>query len=808
MHIDDLALWAGEGESPDLGPSAVVPCADDALDLVSYNAEPKQHEPRNKFQPRSWELAKHMRASKKLKAVERKYGTLKADNEVLGKALAATSALDSSIVNICRQLGVQVGSCMHKAAIVARIAFVANIKGDFDGRHVQTRASSIVAQCALTQQREWTLQHIAGLMAKADDVDVEDLALGVNRPVHVITWQWDETSQRVRSLLGNRLKGERLTRHKVSAQIMMQSGTWDRYHVEGESCTLIDSNKMLARGCMLSRQSANFLIEGMSRAMPFFFDDIGDVRALALGSVATILSFSCDRASANFRTCAWIWKALEHSPDNFLPHLEPCALHAVHLVKCRPKEAKQLIGSISILSSCLRDWRFGEALRESILTHVRLRLDVQRVQRPDAQKVKATAVMDALFPQDEYEWCFDTDTKGERKKKRVRMDLEALANAVEFGSNASDKIIHHCCVEADSPEALAGMRIGGPCCTTEAESVEKVVAPILNWIVHNPLSSISASRWTHVVTGLRKTLAGILAQRVLPESLRSMQVHWGTHDGVIAALERAVAADEDDFKSKSKLRLLRVCKALCPERVGPTIALALQCVLAVDHIMYQVLGDGRRKRATLKDLCGHESSSIASAQDKIVQLLDGWGANAPIWQLFHSTGGSADDDEFTFSAKSQLLQQSAALLDHLELRMCNPPYSLIKLVDAGVPDVEARQAAIGFFKVSDHCLNTFCKRLKALYPNRSALVCEGKKVIQAWAESSCVAIDGTERSHGQMRQDLRTEKRARNFTRSSNKMVCSEVRVGHIARGGLDPAKINGAEFTNQDMRQTLLMFG
>ena len=234
----------------------------------------------------------------------------------------------------------------------------------------------------------------------------------------------------------------------------------------------------------------------------------------------------------------------------------------------------------------MRQWRFAAALRDTIVKLVKTRLEVIRVPRPAHMRTKAQEFIDLLFTQRDHEWMYVKTKDGERVKGPLLTDLEALAAAVEFGSLNDSKLTHYCCVQEGSPEHLAGLRVGGPCCRDKEESLEKVVVPILTWVVHRPWEVSAVSRWTHVVTLLKKTVVGFLAQRVLPESLRALRVHWDIHDGVISALERMVAADANDFSSKNKLRLYRVCKALCPSEMAFEAAIVLNVLMCVDPLLF------------------------------------------------------------------------------------------------------------------------------------------------------------------------------------------------------------------------------
>ena len=104
-----------------------------------------------------------------------------------------------------------------------------------------------------------------------------------------------------------------------------------------------------------------------------------------------------------------------------------------------------------------------------------------------------------------------------------------------------------------------------------------------------------------------------LAQRVLPECLRHLQVSWDINEGLEASLARLILADMNDFTSRNKLRLLRICKTLCPPDAAWKLGLVFVSMLSVDPLLYDLLGDSERPRATLADLCSHADSPLARA---------------------------------------------------------------------------------------------------------------------------------------------------------------------------------------------------
>ena len=531
---------------------------------------------------------------------------------------------------------------------------------------------------------------------------------------------------------------------------------------------------------------------GLSRAMPVFFDDVTEVLRLCAGGALVIVSICCDRASANFRACAWLWKQMDLPQLRrcILPHFEPCALHGVSLVKCRAKGGKALIAAMASLGCLMKQQRFAGQLRLEILHQVGSRLRVVRAPRPAGCSARAERLARILFAADTDDWLHRTSSSGERYKSQLLLDLEALCAAVDFGSVA-EELTHYCCVQEGDAAHAAGATPGDACCRSREESVEQVAAPLIQWFCHKSWEQ-SDNRWTKSVNLLRRVLTGCLAQRILPESLRGMQTSWKVHEGIAAQLERLVRANADDFSSRNKLRLLRICRVLCPPDAASDTAITLHCLLAVDPILYDLLNKGGapdQAHASLADLCSWDRNPISSAQNRIVASLQDWGEEGQVWCALTSVGCRFDDTRCALKAKAELLALSAALVDHFELRMGAPPYSLIRLISAGASPEDKARCVDTFLRTPEHCLTEFCRRLRMLFPTMDRMLKHGPSIIAAWVQGSFLDIGRTERSHGLMRQELHSEHRARSFTASANHSVCQELRSAHIQRGGTDPLK-------------------
>ena len=782
------ALPAPQGEGfPSSGCSAV----EDLVEAAMVKPEPAA----KKYKRGSWELCAHARSQRKVKDLEKQIASqqeLKAGIlKILAKCMYRVPGVQAMLWKLNKKR-VDYNDPSVRANALSQIAFMPSIKGNFNARKAQTVAVSTVAKCALAQQQAWLEQAFFPSIEAGGSPASSD---AVSQSVKVFAWQWDETSQRVRAMLPNRLAGERVPHIKVATQVMMQSGLLSTYDMHGGCFALLSSEEWLCRGHLLAQQTADFILEGMARTMPFFFDNVDDLLRLRSDGSVVVVCLCCDRASANFRACAWMWQQMNSPVVRrwLLPHIEPCALHGINLVKCRATGAKKLLTTMSSLGCLMRQWRFSNKLRDEILSYVTQKLRVKREPRPDGCSGKAAELVRLLLNKDSMvddEWLYKTTKDGAKVKIQLLQDLEAMAAALDFGSMDTDEIVHYCYVQEGDEKHALGASPGDPCCESREEAVEKVAVPLIQWFCHRSWEQAAETRWTKSVSLLRRVLTGYLAQRILPECLKSMQTSWDIDESIAAALERLVRADANDFKSRNKLRLLRVCRVLCPFEAAADVAVVLQCVLMVDPVLYDILGNkSDETRMSLAELCDWQDNPISKAQWSIVELLQAWGESECCWFAVEAVGVGFDDTRSALKAKAELLAMAAGLVDHFELRMGAPPYSLIRLLSPAASQAELRRCVESFLRCPEHCLTEFAKRLRQQHPTVEAMLGSGRRIVEAWAKGCFVDIGRTERSHGLMRQELRSEQRARCFVRSANRSVCQEVKSLHIRRGGTDPVR-------------------
>jgi len=769
-------------------PPQPLPAAeqDDSVQDLAALIELGNAQPRRCHERRSWQAADHARNSRSLRLAREREARAVAREQQTQSQLQEVA---SQFPMVARACGVRVQNRPMdeaRAVVQQKLAFQPTVRTQPAARLSQSRAASLVATCAKSVQDECIQQKWSAdgprQGARPDPLSFH------SEHLH---WQWDETTQKVRMHLAKQaLKGERMSSAPVSKQVMMQNGSATSVFSSASGDSVV-SDPILSQGLLLDVQNTRTILAGIQKRCPFKFGDLEFSNKVEESADVFIISFCCDRATVNSAVMRVIWSLLQApGMPPILPFAEFCGAHGAALIKKKPSANKTLVATASTLSSCFRQDSFAQAFRDALIRIVSLKLKVQRQARPAAAKVLAEACIEMLFGDESSEYLYRTTTDGRRIPTKLYEDLQNLAEAVDLGAVNEDMWNHWCFVEENSELHRQGREVGSPCCDSRQEAVEKVAVAMLNFLLHRQWMQSAASRWTYVGITMRKIAIGLLSNRILPDVLSDMQALWGAKGSVESLLARLVAADAEDFQSRSKLRLLRCCEAFVPVSAGWRLGIQITVSREVDKLLYSFLGDGTPgSRAGLAFLVDEGESPIAGLLQELLMLLRDWRADAPHWRLLAAMGGDFTNDEVRRLARQMILPTGAAGFDYFEQRMSHAPFTLFKLGDARVP--RSRQRAIGttFFKIPEHCLSLFCLRLrKSKCPNLMELLETAPKIMKALDAGAQVAIDQTERSHAGLRVDLRSTGQAANFTDGVNRFFCQQFRALHIAAGGEDPA--------------------
>ncbi len=99
--------------------------------------------------------------------------------------------------------------------------------------------------------------------------------------IAVLTWQWDESVQRLRALMQKQFALERRSSAARAMRVMVQSGKFSNSTYNGSAWRVQHHEPMLRPALLLEHQTADFLCEGVLRHSPVVLSN-----SEALGNLA------------------------------------------------------------------------------------------------------------------------------------------------------------------------------------------------------------------------------------------------------------------------------------------------------------------------------------------------------------------------------------------------------------------------------------------------------------------------------------------------------------------------------------------
>ena len=210
-----------------------------------------------------------------------------------------------------------------------------------------------------------------------------------------------------------------------------------------------------------------------------------------------------------------------------------------------------------------------------------------------------------------------------------------------------------------------GIEVGSPCCDCAEDAGDRLGTAGHNVFCGQSWPIGADSRWTHLTDTLRRIVVGEVANRILPTSLSNLQIAMDAGDSMCALLANAIKADKEDWNSRNRLRLLRLCQQVCPLRAGAVFSIFLSIVIAGDHLLFAILGPGKKGRArtTIRELADPETSAIVEALAHVCKLSENWGVGEAGWALVILMNVPLDDLGLRQEARMVSIQQSCGLTD-------------------------------------------------------------------------------------------------------------------------------------------------
>eukprot|EP00959_Pyramimonas_sp_CCMP1952_P311146 6511502-Pyramimonas_sp.AAC.1 len=296
------------------------------------------HQANRKFQRRSWQHALNASREWSRLCIQRKLDDAQGQ---LKKAKTQLAVVAASFPAAQKILGVRAhelkrylsgeGGEQTLAQVTMHLAVVGSTGSSSAKSSSQIRAIARAARCI----RSVMADRVQALVMPVHPV------VGEYRVV-VICYQWDETLQSLRSLVGSapstRGAPQRSSTASSKVQTMVQSAvvTEFTYADPAQEATTVYGVPWICRPMFLWRQTANHILEALFRSYPVDLSDRARVAAMSQLSDAVVLVFLRDGASANGLAIKHILSVIcQQGFPNILPFSQLCCLHLCAIARTR-----------------------------------------------------------------------------------------------------------------------------------------------------------------------------------------------------------------------------------------------------------------------------------------------------------------------------------------------------------------------------------------------------------------------------------------------------------------------------------------
>ena len=152
----------------------------------------------------------------------------------------------------------------------------------------------------------------------------------------------------------SKTEGQLQCRRTAGAQCMTQ-----HYAMVVDRDGVIEKEPYFVRGEILTRQTADFLLEGILTEFPCRLEDADAMAVMSIGCDTLWVALSYDRVSANWVVVVTIFDMLDRPgmPQNILCHGEPCSLHGLSLVERAPLGGRNITKRLVSFTLWTKFWK-------------------------------------------------------------------------------------------------------------------------------------------------------------------------------------------------------------------------------------------------------------------------------------------------------------------------------------------------------------------------------------------------------------------------------------------------------------------
>lgn len=602
---------------------------------------------------------------------------------------------------------------------------------------------------------------------------------------------WDEASQKIKGLLSkaSNFDPSSTTLRKMTSpkavQVLVTLGTVHMLEARtGQGEQLVRTAiwmPWLAPPLFLPSTSSADVIEGLRRTLPADLTDpesIGTWHQSPQDKVVVTLCF--DFAASNVAAMKRLVASLEESASPVCLHGERCATHCIHLVKAHCIATAELAGVLYSISKLMGNSRTTDNLCKGIVAHVRSSIQYRLGQPPPVTELHEVAL--SLLGIDGDNALLES---AGAKNTRWSDAIMQMMSRSRFDKDTGSWLYY-------LPQGSAlgdGARL-------HQEAVDYIAQPLVEVFVARRWEIAALSRWTGVMSCLKRMALGVVMNSVLPSALQGLSGRLGvTEAGLqkemqIIEAKTASGEEADDFAAKTMKRVLRISTFFSEPARRWQVGVTLMCAAVVDKLHWRILGArGKLPKASLGDIVDPVSSVVGIALEKVLTLAECWSADGE-WRVLTWFGLTDFADEAPRRwARNTLLRIAAGLFVRTEQRFSSWPYKLAWLISDFASDDEKNVVAKEFLDAPGCCLGPFGRgfrqHFKTVDEVRSP---SAESVLAEWQLQLRFTTAPVECDHKQVKEEVSSATSGSSHAPIAYRAVCRHLHQAHKHRGGQDVA--------------------
>lgn len=379
-------------------------------------------------------------------------------------------------------------------------------------RLVQHMAGALVATAALRQQEtgiERSLGEASDLTAANSDSE------GLHRGLSAM---WDGASQKTRSL-----KGKEATNapRDVEAIVVLACIVTMPFGA-GQSEGKLAWEPWLCPPTLVAASKHEYLLATLKKVLPFAYDDAASVERFCCGSGLTVVWFTFDAASSNYTAFGKIIRLAEESGRSCIAiHGERCLTHQLHHIKSACVSLKSIAPMVFSLSRIVGSDRAVSGLERAMRQKVRQALVMRYSAQPPPDQDDLRTIVRFVMGLDGYNEWEEPAQRGRptghrRQRSLLARHVEELCARCRY-DRETKQWVHYVLQHRPSQRQTVDLE----------QAADAIVEPIFALLTRRKWQNAALSRWTGVLSCLKKVVVGTLLGNLLPAAMAGLSACMG-----------------------------------------------------------------------------------------------------------------------------------------------------------------------------------------------------------------------------------------------------------------------------------------